>query len=627
MNYIYINNNDKINLILKNIIDLNFNNVVGFDTETSGLDHKLDKLRLAQFEINDSIYILNIEEMGTRYLKYILELLIEKKTIFIVVNGKFDIKFILENTGVIIPQVFDLMVAESVITGSRKLYASLAYLLDKYLDVQMDKSIRDDFRSKIITNEMLLYSALDVKYLKAVMNLQLKKINELQLNKVSELEMRIVPATAKMEFDGIYLDKDKWTELLMKSRGEVVLNTKKIKDDIWTRVKFEYANAYEFVTKFEIRISTKKLKAELESIADKEHIKTWWYENFNVNSRLNMISAFKMLGIDLPNFQMKTLERFKDKDRIVKYTIDLKLWAKKDSTYGLSFLKNIHSLTGKVHSEFNQNGTETGRYSSAKPNLQNIPILVIDGKCLWRECFLPSKEHVMLASDYSQQEYRIVGQITEEDKIINAYINNIDLHTNTACIIYSITPDEVTEEQRFVGKTVNFGLLYGLTAFGLARNLNIKMVDASLIMKKVLSGLPKFVIFKKKVEEFVTKNHFSRTMLGRLRFFDDEIVFKDHKEYDKHIGKLKREGFNHIIQGTAADMLKLAFAYVFEENPFGEKFKVILLIHDEIVAEVHKDVADAAKIFLEGCMEKAFSYFVTVVPININAKIINAWGK
>ena len=627
MEFIYIENESNLGIILKDIEILKKNSRVSIDTETYGLDARIFSLRLVQLKISNAIYILNLEKLDKKYLKYILELLVDKDTLFILQNAKFDLKFLYFLTDIMLPKVYDTMVAESIITGCMVKYPSLDYLLEKYLNITLDKSIRLKFLDSDITNEMLIYSALDVKYLEDLMLLQLEKIKELKLERTIELEMRVVPATALMEWDGIYLDKNKWGTLAERSLNEVIENTRKIKDNIWGRINKDYKDGYEFATSFDIRVSTKKLRAELESITDIEYIKTWWYENFNVNSRNNMIAALGMLGIKLPNYQSGTLESLKDSDSIISDILNLKAWEKKYNTYGMKFLENIHPVTGKIHSEFNQNGARTGRYASSKPNLQNIPTDFIDNHYLWRECFTPEEGYVFIASDYSQQEYRIVAEVTGEDAIINAYLNDIDLHANTASIIYNVKIEDVTKDMRYVGKTVNFGLLYGMQAYKLSRELSITVKEADVLMNKIISGMPKFFYFKEQVENFVVENHYSRTMLGRIRFFEEKIVFKDSKEYGRHAASLKKEGFNHIIQGTAADMLKLAFAYVFERNPFGKKLRTVLLIHDEIVMECVKDVAEEARIFIEDCMKEAFEYFVTVVPIKIDAKIKTAWSK
>jgi DNA polymerase-1 len=626
--YSYLISEQELTEFLKDIGALGKGYHIAFDTETSGTDARIDKLRLAQFCINDSIYILNMETIPMKYLTYVLELLIDKDTIFIMQNAKFDIKFILHNTGIQIKKVYDTMVAESVITGVKKIYAGLDYLYKKYIDIEINKDIGKKFLDSPIDNEMILYSALDVKHLFEVMEKQTAISAELKLMDTLNLEMRIVSPTAKMEWDGIYLDSTKWIELDKLSKKKIKETGDTIKDYIWknaTNVRFK--NAYELALKFEIRITTKKLRNALEQITDINYIKEWWYDNFNINSRLQMMKALAYLGVDLPNFQKETLKAFKDKHTIVKHILTNKTWAKKKSTYGIDYLKYIHPVTGRIHSELNQNGAETGRYASSKPNLQQVPIDFIDGKCLWRNCFLPEEGNSFLASDYSQQEYRTVGQVTGEEKIINAYLNDLDLHANTAGIIYDIPIEEVIEEQRHVGKTINFGLLYGLTKWGLARRLNIKISEADELMSKVLSGLPKFYEFKKAVEELVLKNMYSRTLLGRIRFFDKKEIFEDHIEYEKYIARLKREGFNHIIQGTSADMLKLAFAYVSERNPFGELFKVVLLIHDEILAEIDNSILEPAKEFLEQCMSEAFYYFVPDIPTKINARILEAWSK
>jgi len=206
------------------------------------------------------------------------------------------------------------------------------------------------------------------------------------------------------------------------------------------------------------------------------------------------------------------------------------------------------------------------------------------------------------------------------------------MHTATASVIFGVSTSDVTPVQRNIGKTVNFGLLYGMSSWALSKRLGIKQHEGEKLYNKIISGFPVFSKFKELAENKILTAMQSRTMTGRIRFFKERVAFDDVKEYTKYLAKVKREGFNHIIQGTAADMLKLALYYAYIDNPFGESFRTLLLVHDEIVTEAKEEIQNEAKEFLVNCMDRAFAHYITLIDFQDGAKRVDAvikpyWSK
>ena len=629
--YTYITKQIELKTILKEIEELKKESFISLDVETSGMESRRDNIRLVQLKINNNIYILNIETLEMKYLVYILNLLEEKEVTFILQNAKFDLKFIYHNINIMLSKVYDSMVAESVISGAKLKYSSLVVLLKKYLGVVLDKEVRLDFVEKdTITEEMLIYSALDVEYLYDLLLKQYEEVVNLKLVKVINLEMKIIPAVAKMEYDGITFNKDKWIAL-----SELSLKNKEIYyslmlDSIWNSFMSsngKIENAFVLFEKFNIPVKTKKLRVLLESITDLSNVEDYWREHFNVSSIKQVRTALNLCSIPVDNLKEATLSAIEDKYEIVSTLLEYKSWDKKCSTYGIEYLNYISDITGKIHAEFNQNGTETGRFACSKPNLQQVPTDTVDGVALWRECFISSEDYLIISVDYSQQEYKIVGELSGEPKIIDAYKAGIDMHTATASIIYDVPIEDVDSKQRYDGKTINFGLLFGMTKWGLAKKLLVTKPKAQRFIDKIIKGYPIFAEFRRQAEEIIFENMYSRTMLGRIRFFKPKKVFEVDERFDLYKARILREGFNHIIQGTAADMLKLALMYSYYDNPFGEDFRVLLLIHDEIVVEAKEEIIDEAKEFLISCMDRAFEYFVKEIKSGVNAQVKESWTK
>jgi DNA polymerase I-like protein with 3'-5' exonuclease and polymerase domains len=254
--------------------------------------------------------------------------------------------------------------------------------------------------------------------------------------------------------------------------------------------------------------------------------------------------------------------------------------------------------------------------------MQNIP-----AQDEYRACFEAESGNKFITIDYSQQEYRIIGEFTGEQKIIDAYNAGKDMHIVTASLIHDIPIEEVTKEQRNEAKMVNFALFYGATEHSLKHRLGITLKEAIAIMKAVFEGIPRFVSYRVAFENLVLEKGYSITMAGRRRYFDTKEKFIDGSDYLKHVGKIRREGFNHPIQGTGADMTKLAMCYCHYNNPFGDKFKLVTQGHDEIGFEVSEDIAEEAAEFAKREMIKAGEKFIRSMPVEVEAIIEDYWSK
>lgn len=600
--------------------------VISLDTEASSLDPFVAEWILLQVKLMDTIYLFDCRTLDKKFLTYIIDILNSSGKRILAHNAKYDMKIVFQGTGILLEKLHDTMITESLIyRGIGKTFYSLVDLVEKYTGEQISKDVRTSFEDMVgdISQEQLVYSALDVEHLEFIYNAQMSLIQERRMERVYDLEMNLIPAIVSMELNGIYLDGQMWLEL----KDIAVLGEqealKNLLHKIGNKIDFSgFRDGAELADFFFVPVRTKKSRAALELITDTSNIKDWLLENINLRSHKQLKGILaRTYKFKLDSTDEKTLRDLNDKE-IVPSILDYRMYGKKISTYGEDFLKYINSVTGRVHSEFIQNGTVTGRFSSNNPNLQNIPA---DKE--YRMPFRATAGRKLMTLDYSQQEYRIAGSVTGDEVIINAYKLGKDMHTATASIIFGKSLDEVTKEERSLGKTINFAVLYGSTATGLSYNLKISQEVAEGFLDKFSSGYRRLSIFKSLVEEEVWNRKYSTTLLGRRRYWEDKQFFSDYKEASKYESRVKREGFNHVIQGTGADVTKLAMLKIFRENPFGDKFKMVLQVHDEIVMEVDEDIVKDAEEFARNCMVNVFQPFLGEIPAEVGSTVGDCWSK
>ena len=600
---------------------------IDLDTETTGLDPYTCKVLLVQIGIDNDVYVLNRGKLGKEFLTQLVELINQNNITCVGHNIKFDIKVLKVDTGILIKNVYDTMTAESVLTAGigEKLY-SLAKLVKKYCDVDLNKDTRLEFLGmdwdSSFTEQQINYAGTDILYLSKIKSKQIERAQFERLIFTLDLEMTLLPVVAKMELQGITLDIPHWNKLINDSQDNLNRLGIKMRELIFSAVDVKsFTNAYEFARALDVPVKTIKLKKILESIVDPALVMKWINDTFNIGSHKQLLTALRLAGVDTPDTNEKTLEKLPS-NPIVDCILEYRDYEKRLSTYGQNIIDLINPITGRIHTEYFQVGTATGRFSSKNPNLQNIP--THNG---YREGFVSRPGYSFIAMDYSQQEYRLAGAISKEPVIRDAYLNGADMHIATAALKFKKDFKDITKDERKFGKTMNFAIIYGTTIYGLARNFSIPKTEAQTLLDEYWNGYKRLFALKNGIEDMIVKNGYSVTPLGRKRYFKPVPAFGTPYEIEKVVSQMKREGFNMVIQGGGADVTKLAMINIDKNNPFGDKFCLLLQVHDEVVAEVHDSILKEAEDFMRYEMIAAFQPLLGDIPAMTDSKISKRWTK
>ena len=309
----------------------------------------------------------------------------------------------------------------------------------------------------------------------------------------------------------------------------------------------------------------------------------------------------------------EVLDKLKDQSPIIDKIIEYRQIVKLNSTYVEGLLSIINPIDGRIHSSFNQTITTTGRISSTEPNLQNIPVKLEMGRNI-RKVFISDKECKLVDADYSQVELRVLAHMSQDETMIDAFKHNEDIHTKTASQVFNVSMDEVTSKQRSDAKAVNFGIVYGKSDFGLSEDLNIPVKQAKEYIENYFNKYNKIKEFMDNIIEDASSNGYVTTILNRRRYIPE---IKSSNFMLRNAGK--RAAMNAPIQGSAADIIKIAMINVYkklEENNL--KSKLILQVHDELIVEAVDSEIDIVKKIVKDEMENAVCLDVNLdVDLNI----------
>jgi len=359
------------------------------------------------------------------------------------------------------------------------------------------------------------------------------------------------------------------------------------------------------------------LTAELQQI--EHNIYEMAGTSFNINSPRQLGDIlFDKLAIDPNAKKTKTQQYATGEEELIKYTdkhpiinkiLDYRTIQKLLSTYIEALPKLIHPKTHRIHTSFNQATTATGRLSSLNPNLQNIPIREERGREI-RKAFVPSEKHdFILSADYSQIELRILAHMSQDEHLINAFKTGMDIHTSTAARIFGVNPENVTREMRSKAKVANFGIIYGISAFGLAQRLHISRTEAKQLIDQYFEKYPGVQIYMKKQIELAREQGYVETILKRRRYLADI-----NSRNATVRGYAERNAINAPIQGSSADIIKIAMNKIYAE--FKEqslKSRLLLQVHDELVFEITKDELDTVTNIVKQNMEGALILNVPLI--------------
>ena len=577
--YQLIDTEEKRNEIIKKLLT---SEILALDTETTGTDPMDAELVGMSFSITENqAFYVPVPAEREEAIKIVREfepVFKNEKSLKVGQNIKYDM-LVLQNYGIEVRgKLFDTMVAHYVLQP--ELRHNMDYLAEIYLHYQTihieeligpkgkgQKNMRD-----LSPQEVYLYACED-----ADVTLKLKNILEQELKKNDveklfyEIEMPLVPVLVNIESNGVRLD----TEALKQSSEHFTTRLQSIEKEIYTLAEGEF------------NIASPKQVGEI------------------LFDKLKIVEKAKKTKTGQYVTSEEVLESLRNKHDIIGKILEYRGLKKLLSTYIDALPQLINPKTGRIHTSFNQTVTATGRLSSSNPNLQNIPIRDEDGKEI-RKAFIPDDGCSFFSADYSQIELRIMAHLSEDKNMIDAFLSGYDIHAATAAKIYKVDIKEVTADMRRKAKTANFGIIYGISVFGLAERMNVDRKEAKELIDGYFETYPQVKSYMDKSIQVAREHGYVETIFHRKRFLPDinsrNAVVRGYAE---------RNAINAPIQGNAADIIKVAMARIYERfKAEGLKAKMILQVHDELNFSVPAKEKEIVEQVVIEEMEKAYRMHV-----------------
>ncbi|MFN8276926.1 MAG: DNA polymerase I [Chitinophagales bacterium] len=566
-----------------------------FDTETTSLEiHSLELVGLSfSFEPGTAYYVpVPADQQQAMALLKRYQFCFESvEKVKVGQNVKFD-WLVLKKYGVNVQlPVYDTMLAHYLLEPDLK--HGMDYLSETYLGytpVAIEELIGKKGKNQGTMRDVPLDKITEYAAEDADVTLQLKQLFQPQCEKMEvekvlqQVEHPLIAVLADMEYEGVKIDAD----FLRQYSRELESDLLKVRDEIY-------------------------------QLAGRE---------FNVDSP-RQLSDLLYVEMKLPFEGKKTAtgQLSTNEDALAKLAheypiagkiLDYRELAKLKSTYVDALPELIHPKTGRVHSTFRQAVAATGRLSSDNPNLQNIPIRTERGRKVRQAFVARDAHHVLLSADYSQIELRLVAELSGDENMLEAFANKLDIHTATAAKVYGVALESVTKEMRYKAKSVNFGIIYGQGAFGLAENIGVSRGEAKEIIENYFKQFPKIKQYMNDNIQFARTHGYVQTIMGRRRILKDI----NSKNFTVR-GFAERNAINSPVQGSAADLIKLAMIGIHDEfKRRNFKSKLTLQVHDELVFDVHRSELDQVKPVIYEKMTKAIA---TKVPIEAEMGVGENW--
>ncbi len=590
--YQHINTPLSRKLLLKKLMQ---QKSVCFDTETTGLKAlEVELIGIAfSWEAGKGYYVSfpeNQDETATileEFRAFFESTEIEK----VGHNLKYDIKILSNYNMPVKGQLFDTMIAHYLINPDMR--HNMDVLSETYLNYQpvsITELIGKKGKNQLSMREVELSKQSEYAIEDADITYQLKEhfSKELESGNVTSLfndiETPLVSVLTAMEIEGINLDVD----FLKSLSVDLTSDLERLEKSIYEQASEEF------------------------NIASPKQLGIVLFEN------MKLVDKPKKTKTGQYKTSEDILSSLAKDHQIIRDIQEYRQYKKLQSTYVDALPNEINPKTKRVHTVYAQAVAATGRLSSNNPNLQNIPIRTKRGQEV-RKAFIPrDKNHVLLAADYSQIELRIIAALSEEETMIKAFQNGEDIHASTAAKVFNVPIDEVTREQRSNAKTVNFGIVYGVSAFGLSNQTDLSRKEAKELIDTYYETYPKLKNYMAAQVDFARDNGYVETVLGRRRYLKDinsrNAIVRSAAE---------RNAVNAPIQGSAADIIKLAMINIynrFEKENF--KSKMLLQVHDELVFDTHKDELETIKPIIKEEMENAFKMSV---PLDVEVGLGENW--
>ncbi len=600
--YYLIKNEDELSRLVKKLTQ---EELVSFDTETTGVDAMTAEIVGMSFSYQEgeafylpvygSISAEREEDAGlfgiekepeektgvdiknaVEKLRPVLE---SKKIRKVGQNLKYDY-MIMRRYGIKMENLFFDSMIGSYILNSDSQYG-MDFLSEKFLNYEpihieelIGKGKNQISMADVDINRVTNYAAEDADVTLQLfhrLKFELQKVNLYKL--CTELEFPLIKVLAEMELEGIHVDE----KILKTLDRELIVKKAEYEESIYTAAD----------EKFNIN-STQQLANIL-------------FVKLNLKPTKKTKTGFST--------DIKVLEDLRYQHKIVAALVEYRMLTKLKSTYVEGLMKAINPVTKRVHTSFNQVVTSTGRLSSVNPNLQNIPIRTEAGKGLRKAFVARSDDYEILSADYSQIELRIMAHCSDDENMKNAFKRGRDIHTETAMHIFGLkSKDKMTDSHRRKAKEVNFGIIYGIGAFGLANRLEIKNTEAKEIIDRYFTEYPKIKDYMENTRKFAAENGYVQTLMGRRRYLA-QINNKNATVRSED----ERAAINMPIQGTAADMIKIAMINIYEQFEKNKlESKMLLQVHDELVFDVKKSETEEVKKIVIREMKNAIKLNVPV---------------
>ena len=478
---------------------------------------------------------------------------------------------------------------------------TLEEMSKKYVDIDIDEYMSNEFdnQKEKSSNQINLFDNINKenadiekkeKYYNALVCYCIAKLEKVTIKKLEEvgslalfnnIEMPLVPILAQMQFNGMLVDEQ------------------------------------------ELKDFGKTLKEQLDTLT--KEIYSLCGEEFNINSH-QQLGRILFEKLKLPVYKktkngyttdVEVLEKLKGEHPVIEKILEYRTLTKLNSTYVEGLIPYVNPKTNKIHSSFHQTITATGRISSTDPNLQNIPTRAELGKQI-RKAFKPAEGNIYIDADYSQIELRVLAHISQDENMIYAFKHGEDIHKQAASKVFNIPIEEVTKEQRSSAKAVNFGIVYGISDFGLANQIGVSNKKAKEYINQYLEKYSGIKHFMDDIVESAKEKGYVETLFGRRRYIPE---IRSTNYMVRQFGS--RVAMNTPIQGTAADIMKIAMINV-DKTLKEQKIngKIVLQIHDELLLEVSKEHKEQAKKILKECMEKAMELSV---PLEVEISEGYSW--
>lgn len=575
--------------------DLSVQKEFCIDTETSGLDVLTNELVGLSFSFaSGKAYYVPVDKDFKKAVEIVARfgnVLTDGNILKIGQNLKYDY-LMLKRYGVEMEgPFFDTMIAHHLVQPGLK--HNMDFLAETYLNytpVSITELIGEKGKKQgnmrdVEVDKVKEYAGEDADITFQLKEPLLKELEELKMVSLFEdVEMPLLKVLAEMEYAGVVLDTEALADYAEKLQKRIEILEKEIIDDAGTEFNVASPRQVGEVLFDKLKIDSKAKKTKSGQFSTNE----------------------------------ETLQKLKDKHPIVEKILDFRGFKKLLNTYVEALPKLVNKHTGRLHTSFNQAVVVTGRLSSSNPNLQNIPIREEEGREMRKAFVVSDSDHVFLSADYSQVELRLMAHLSEDENLLGAFNRGEDIHSATAAKIFKVSPEEVTSDMRRKAKTANFGIIYGISAFGLSERLNIPRGEAKSIIDGYFDSFPAVKAYMDKVIAQAREKGYVETMFGRRRYLPDI-----NSRNGVVRGVAERNAINAPIQGAAADIIKMAMVGV--DRAFrNEKLKsqMVLQVHDELNFEVLKSEVDRVSQIVKKEMESAVSL---KVPLEVDMGVGSNW--